>query len=81
MKEINDKLNILAECQKKFLFNSIYEIGHLNDDEKLLYLSCDKTNKGVGAYIGGITVDDYIDIAKDIFNLVLYCCKNCECRM
>ena len=73
--------NILAECQKEFLFNSKYEIGHLNDDEKLLYLSCDKTNKGVGAYIGGIAVDEYIDIAKDIFNLVLSCCKNCECRM
>lgn len=40
--------NKLSECQKDFLFNSEYKFGHLNEDEKLLYLSCDKTNKGVG---------------------------------
>lgn len=76
-----NKSNKLLECQKEFLFNSRYELGHLNDDEKLLYLSCAKTNKGVGAYIGDISVDDYIDIAEDIFDLILSCCKDCACRM
>ena len=81
MNEINKKTNKLSECQKEFIFNSKYEIGHLNDDEKLVYLSCAKTNKGVGAYIGGIAVDNYIDIAKDMFDLILSCCKDCECRI
>jgi len=33
--------NKLSECQKDFLFNSEYKLGYLNEDKKLLYLSCD----------------------------------------
>ena len=70
--------NIFLECQKDFLFNGEYKIGHLNEDEKLLYLSCDKTNKGVGAYIGNMTKNDYFNITKSIFELILSCCEDCE---
>ena len=79
--EIMKKSNTLSECQKDFLFNSEYKFGHLNEDEKLLYLSCDKTNKGVGAYIGDVSEDDYLTIAKRIFELILARCEDCEYRM
>ena len=75
------QLNKLMECQKEFLFNGKYEIGHLNEDEKLLYLSCEKTNKGVGAYIGDISRDDYFTIIKRIFELISSCCEDCKYRM
>ena len=75
------KENKLLECQKDFLFNSEYKFGHLNEDEKLLYLSCDKTNKGVGAYIGEISREDYFAITKGIFELILTRCEDCEYRM
>ena len=71
----------LLECQKDFLFNSEYKLGYLNEDEKLLYLSCDKTNKGVGAYIGDISKDDYFTTIKSVFELISSCCEDCEYRM
>ena len=79
--EIMNENNVLLECQKDFLFNSEYKYGHLNEDEKLLYLSCDKTNKGVGAYIADVSKDDYLTIANRIFELILDRCKDCEYRM
>ena len=57
-----NKINTLLECQKKFLFNSEYKHGHLNEDGKLLYLSCKKTNKVVSAYIGEMSIDDSLVI-------------------
>ena len=72
------QLVTLSECQKEFLFNSEYKYGHLNENEKLLYLSCKKTNKGVGAYVGEISIDDSLALYKDIFKLVLSCCGDCE---
>ena len=72
--------SILLECQKEFLFNSEYKLGHLNEDEKLLYLSCKKTNKGIGAYIGDVSKDDYLTIAKRIFELISSRCEDCEYR-
>lgn len=71
----------LSECQKEFLFNSEYKLGHLNEDEKLLYLSCQKTNKGVGAYIGDISIEDYHAVAERIFELISSCCEDCKYHM
>ena len=79
--KIMEKEKKLLECQKDFLFNSEYKLGHLNEDEKLLYLSCEKTNKGVGAYIGDVSKDDYLTIAKKIFELISSRCEDCKYRM
>ena len=76
--EIMKKNNKLLECQKDFLFNSEYKTGYLNEDKKLLYLSCDKTNKGVGAYIGDVSKKDYLTIAKKIFELISSRCEDYE---
>lgn len=73
--------DILSECQKEFLLNSKYEYGHLNEDEKLLYLNCKKTNKGVGAYVGEISKDNYLLLYKDILKLISSCCEDCEHRI
>ena len=72
------QLNTISECQKEFLFNSEYKHGHLNEEEKLLYLSCKKTNKGVGAYVGKISKEDCFVLTEDILNLILSCCEDCE---
>lgn len=76
-----NKLKTLLECQKEFLFNSEYKYGHLNEDEKLLYLNCKKTNKGVGAYVDEISKDDCLLLYKDILKLILSCCEDCEYRI
>lgn len=73
--------DILSECQKDFLFNSEYKHGYLNEDEKLLYLNCKKTNKGVGTYIGEISKEDYFVLTEDIFQLILSCCEDCSHRI
>jgi len=70
--------DILSECQKEFLFNSKYEYGYLNENEKLLYLNCKKTDKGVGAYIGELSKDEFLLLYKDIVKLIFSSCEDCE---
>lgn len=83
MKELDDKTNLLAECQKEFLFNSKYEPTEWSFGKSIPRYTCNKSRISVYCDISddaniNLTIDDVYNMKKQVLKEILNTCKNCK---